>query len=243
MKKLLGATLFILILSMTLVGCGTTTAPQELNELSKAEVLATVEEYCEIDYLTQDIICDSEGVTDARVLAVINAFDDTSQYPSYMFDEHNEYVTIDDLGALLKVKYFETTFVDERDDYYKKSGETVFKIVMQQGFYTQDDMFAKAVLMLNELENYDYYYLSSSDVVIEVYWLEPTGYGRGFEIRTSKDNLLSDTLLITPEGFFTNYLEMEYDTMDVEIDETLVNTWYNEYKDDYIGYVLNYQEE
>lgn len=242
MKKLVGVLVVVLTLTISLVGC--TSTPQDIKNLSKSEVLEIVDEYCEIDYLTQDIYCDSTGVTDASVLQVINAFEDVTVYPSYMLDENDEYVTVDQIGLLLKAKYFINEDVNAEDDYYKKDGKTLFKFDLGVDDLASNDLFAKAVLILNEIENYDYYYLSSTDVVIDIVWMDTNYYAHRVTLTTSKDNLLSDTLIITPEGFFTNYLEMEYDTMDCTVTQPEVLAYYYAYttNETYGGYVLNYEE-
>lgn len=241
MKKLYGIVLLLTVLSISLVGCK---SPTELNTgLTEKEILESVEKYCKTDIISQELVCDTSEVKDTRVLAVLSAYEDTTQYPSYMLDYEGNYVSMLDLGELLKMKYFELG-VNQYDIFSKRNGSTFIRIsnvIMTD--YNENDLFVKLFLMMEELSNYNYYILNN-DVTIMFVWYDTAGIQRSIELTTSSENLLSDTLYITPDGFFTGYLEMSYDSLNVTISQLEVNSIYETYKTDstYSGYVLNYTE-
>ena len=234
MKKLNGILLLVIVLSISLMGCNSTS-----KDLTEKEILESVEKYCKTDIISQELVCDTSEVKDERVLAVLSAYEDTTVYPSYMLDSDGNYVSMEDLGGLLKDKYFGSS-VNQYDIFTKKGGVTTMRFVADYGTeHNQNEIFAKLVLILEELSNYNYYILNN-DVVIKFLWTDSQGYERLIELTTSSENLLSDTLEISPDSFFTGYLEMSYRTLQLELTQENIIALYDNYvaNGTYDGYVL-----
>ena len=238
MKKLFGVILLVTVLSISLVGCQ---SPTNLNTgLTEKEILESVEKYCKTDIISQELVCDTSEVKDTRVLAVLSAYEDTTQYPSYMLDSEGNYVSMEQLGKLVKTKYFQLGN-QEYDKYYKEEGVTYLQFVDNDFVdYDQNQIFAKLVLILEELSDYKYYILNN-EVLVRFFWHSTDGYTKSVQLKTASENLLSDTLVISPDSFFTGYLEMKYKLDSVLIDEEIITLIYDDYVTNgtFNGYVLN----
>ena len=238
MKKLYGVLALVIILSMSLVGCQ---SPTDSTSLTEKEVLEAVEKYCKTDIISQELVCDTSEITDVRVFTALQAYEDTTEYPSYMLDDEGNYVTMEALGLLLKDKYFGIGKM-EYDEFYKSEGVTMFQFSNSEAYdYNPNELYAKLVLILQEISSYNYYILNN-EVVVKIVWNTTDGYTKIFELKTSSENLLSDTLTISPDSFFTGYLEMKYkDNGSVIVVEENITALYDSYVENgtYDGYVLN----
>lgn len=237
MKKLYGVLALVIILSMSLVGCQ---SPTDSTSLTEKEILESVEKYCKTDIISQELVCDTSEITDVRVFTMLQAYEDTTQYPSYMLDSEGQYVTMEQLGLLLKDKYFGISKYTN-DNYYKSEGVTMLQFSNDDQYdYNPNELYAKMVLILQEISNYNYYILNN-EVIVKFIWNTTDGYTKIFELKTSSENLLSDTLIISPDSFFTGYLEMKYrDNGEVEVVEENITALYDYYVENgtYDGYVL-----
>ena len=245
MKKLLIILALVMVLGIS--GCKTASpepsptleeTQQTLDDLENIECLVGLN-----GALSCHIVETEE--TASNGLLSVNASDDLdkTKLPSYMLDVNGDYVTTDSIGEQFKLKYFDSETQHVYDEYHKLRGETMLKFVFEDVDLDANEVFAKIVLLINELEYYEYYFLSSTHVVIEVAWIDTNGYGHKVIVESSSDNLLSDAIVITPQAIFDGDMELYYLLNDVSIDESIINQLYYDYttNDTYIGFILDYK--
>lgn len=163
------------------------------------------------------------------LLQQVNAKDefDKDSYPDYMNDELGNYVTLNSIGDLFKAKYFDGELPHEYDDHFVL-GYTQFKFIMYDKAYSPDDIFSRIVLMLNELANYEYYILSSTHVVINVYWTDIHNEAHRIIISTMSGNLLGDGIILTCDSIYDGLFEMSYNAGEDNINILDVNIYYED---------------
>lgn len=236
MKKLL-----LVLFSILVIGLGGCVAPANTDTVTIEDLNENLE--CLVGLNGQLSCYEIDDDNDFTVKASGDL--DKTKLPSYMLEcveLYCEYVSVDDLGIKLKEKYFLSTESHIYDDYHKSQGETLFKFVLE-GEYNENDIFAKISILLFELQYYDYYFLSSTHVVIQVYWTEDNGQAHRIIVESSSDNLLSEAITITPMAVYDGDLELYYDLMNLVIDMDEVYAYYNVYvtEETFIGYVLDYK--
>ena len=172
----------------------------------------------------------------AKMIAQVQYMKDTfdkNKAPSYIVDLNGDYVSFNQLSSLLKVKYFSDEASDM--DYYFMGA----KSYIQMGFtdtYDINDIFARTVLLVEELRNYPFYIISSSEVVLYI-----NNGNNVLKLTIPLVTMLNDYFEITLEGIFANDYEMRLEN--AVIDLAVAQSYYDFYisQQTFSGYVLDWE--
>lgn len=235
MKKFYKVLTFLLVAIMG-IGLGLALSPSQ----------PSIENEVECDYGKNYLEYNCQEVLE-QPSYVVNAKEklDTNKYPSYMIDAEGYYLQFDELGRLFKEKYFGVIEEHQYDNYVfldlSNPNITKFKFVLE-GNYNADDIYAKAVLLLNEFRNYEFYYVSNGVIIIEVYWIE-NGLTKEVRLGVSTATLLNQDFTLGVATFFDNEFGSIVEVENCQVNQELAQNKYDQYvtEQTYIGYVLDYK--
>ena len=240
MKKLL--VVILALFSFALVGCGNESALQ--NETAIAELQDDIDALeIKVEQLQNqlDNLQYIEGMNGQREYYIPTALSlellgeelDKSKAPSYVLDENEDYIPFDDVAEKLMNKYFE----DKVTLYDAKVGMQVLIYLLPiegEDGIEEDEFMARAILMIEELSNYDFYIIGSSQLQIQ------TVFSGTSWIIIPIQTLRSSFVTITPEVIYQSLYEV--DVYHITYDQVAVQNYYDAFvaSGEYDGYVLNY---
>ena len=245
MKKIL--LLIIAIFSFALVGCGETATTD--NSIANLELrIADIESQLDELQITIEHITVTEGlngqvdyyVNKVNELSVVllelkteKDYMDKSKLPEYLFDTEGEFVDEIELKELLGAKYF--GYPVHQEDTATIGFQFKFRYVINDSEIDLDDFLAKAVLLTNELSNYSYYIIGSSEIYLEFIINNNTYY-----LKYLVQTLLEDSLVMCPEIVIEEWLFTSCYGFNADLES--VNTYYDSYllNETFTGYVLDY---
>lgn len=139
----------------------------------------------------------------ARLIAQVEFMKETFdsiKAPSYIVDANGDYISFKDLGVMLKQKYFGAEY-NEQDIYMM--GSKAYMQMVFEGENDVDDLFARIVLLVEEIRNYPFYILSSSELVIFI-----ANGNNNIKLTIPLVTMLNDYFEISLEGIHANDYEM-----------------------------------
>ena len=185
-----------------------------------------------IDTLNNALIVLSSDLT---MLTKKDTFDKDKNAPDYIKDEVGGYVSFYELGRKLQSKYFNEVGVSQYDIY--DMGSKAYLQFELTGQYEANDLFARIVLMIDEIRNYDFYVMSSNELEIYIMW---ENYRMSVNIPNTV--ILNSFFEITLDGIYSGDYEMELWTHNTGVTNSTAQTFYDDYvtNETYSGFVLNY---
>ena len=171
-------------------------------------------------------------------------FDKNKTAPDYLIDDLGSYVSFEDLSTMLKYKYFDSTvdsLIGVGTDVYNMGSQAKIRFIFKDDLDTKD-IVVRMVMLIEELRNYDFYIMSSNEILLEVYMVDSDGEIHMYSISIPLTVMLNDFFTIDLETIYYDWFEMEYDGEDFVLDEAKL--LYDDYLTNltYDGYVLNYIE-
>lgn len=154
---------------------------------------------------------------------------DKSKAPSYVLDVNEEYIPFDDVAQLLVTKYYGNGVSISRSSIGIQT-----EIVLEVGNMSQEEFIAKTILLIEELSNYDFYIIGSTQLVIQ------TQFGSTAWIIIPIQTLRSSFITMTPELIINGTYEIQ--KTGLTYDGEQVMSLYDQYvlSGDYANYVLNF---
>lgn len=243
MKKLL--LVITLVLTMGLGACGI--APDTY--VSQDEFDGLEERVIELEATLESLVCSvglngqydcyiNEGQANTNVYLSLGAYEqmasetdylDKSKFPSYIFDEFGEYISVNELGNLLSQKYLgvESTTVtgfQYKMQVYRPSGMDI------------DEYMTRLCMMIIELSEYDFYTIDSPELYIEM----ANGGSQYIKVRMSL--LVTDKYSLHPAIFWNELMDTRIEG--ITFDTQTVQTYYDTFvlNDTFSGYVLDYNK-
>jgi len=174
----------------------------------------------ENDY--ESVVSNYSGI--AKMVASIEFMKDTfdkSKAPSYIVDVNGDYISFEQLSLMLKAKYFSDE-INSGDLY--QMGSMSYMQILFTGENDINDLFAKAVLMIEELRTYPFYIISSSEIQVLI-----SNGNNMLRIKIPLVTMLNDYFEITLEGIYSGDYEMKVDL--ATIDLAVAQSYYDYYKD------------
>lgn len=159
---------------------------------------------------------------------------DKNKYPSYALDLDDNPVAFKTVGELLKAKYYDSAL--EPSDYFKVGFQTKMRMTINDGTMTIDDFMARTMLLLDELELYQYYLIGGSELYLQI-----TLNNVRFEIFVYMPNLLSEAFTLTLNDYYYEIWEIETTNLTFNLSQSQI--FYDDFvlNETYLGYVLNYE--
>lgn len=169
----------------------------------------------------------------------IDTFDPNNLAPDYIKDELGDYISFKELSILLKSKYFENDLEDV-NDYYDIGSQAKIKYVLESG-QDMNDVFARMVLLIEELRNYEFYLLSCNELSLEVHW-NTEGNQHRLMVEIPLVVLTGNYFVFSLDGVYNGDYEIDFSSVQEGLDVSLSQIKYNEYVTNgtFTGYVLNY---
>ena len=166
-------------------------------------------------------------------------FDKYKTAPLYITDEIGNYISFEEVSKALKLKYFPIVINGlEVDTYYMESicGMNYFNYAEE---IVLEDTIARTILLIQELQQYSFYVLSSNQVVIR-YFDMSLGTPIHFEITIPLVVIVNDFFDITADKVVNGFYEMELTVTNYEVNNDLVIQYYDSYvlEGTFNGYVL-----
>ena len=164
---------------------------------------------------------------------------DKTKVPSYMVDpDTQEYVSLNELAQRLKLKYYGAE--EHRDDKTEMGTRTDIKyyFVSNMPLY---EVFARTVLLIEEIRNYDFYIIGSTELLIRVYVYDELGFPKQLQIQIPMQVMLNDAFTINLDGIYSQDYEMRL-TGD-GFTQSLAQQTYDEFilNGTFDGYVLDFK--
>lgn len=166
---------------------------------------------------------------------VHESFDISGNAPDYIKDVDGNYITFEELGGLLKLKYFgvEANQTDDRSQMGSKA-DFVFKGV--DGMSGEETL-ARMIILIQEFKNYDFYILSCSSLNVKVYsdsWM--------IDIEVPLAVIINEYFDITLDAVINEEFETNIIYTNITIDQVSVQSNYDTFitNSTFDGYVLNY---
>ena len=164
--------------------------------------------------------------------------------PAYIMDVDDNYISMDDLGKMLKLKYFGDDTIHDEDMYYM-NGKSYMRFMIEDGM-TDEELFARVILLIDEFRNYEFYALSCPELVISVYRFQNGDYSK-IEISIHLTVVINDYFTITPIVILNEEFEtrLTFNSIsNIELIESDITTHYDYFVDNntFTGFVLNYNE-
>lgn len=261
MKKIL-----LLIITLTLVftlgACNT--APDVTDEYALQTDLELLEEkISDLEFEVQEIqeIIDNLGITrglnnqvsiyenqvlkdeldlklvtlSLEIMVIKDTFDKAKNAPDYIKDDLGDYVSFEDLGAMLQTKYFGENAITSYDVF--EIGSKAYLQFELDGTYDTNELFAKMVLLIEEVRHYEFYVLSCNELEIYIMW-----DNKRMSITIPLVVIINSYFDITLNGVYDGDYEMNLWTYETSIVESAAQLLYDDYKTNltYDGFVLNY---
>ena len=170
-----------------------------------------------------------------QMMVVKDTFDKAKDAPDYIKDELGGYISFKDLGIMLKQKYFNDFSVTQYDKFEMGSSANMqFEL---SGIQDTNDLFAKIVLMIEEIRNYDFYVLSCSELEITLIY-----DNKIMTVIIPLVVVINSYFEITLNGVYDGDYEMKVKLYQASINEINAQLFYDDYKTNltYDGFVLNY---
>jgi hypothetical protein len=172
----------------------------------------------QVDYYENDSYVSTEQIT-MSLLAYEQLVKETdylikANFPDYIWDDNDNYITVNDLGNLLTQKYFGI------------SSETTIGFQYRMTVYKPADMdygdyITRLSMMIMELSHYDFYTIDSP----ELYIIVSEGASQHVKVRMSL--LVSDKYDLHPAIFWSEM--MDTDIKGFSYDESQVQALYDDY--------------
>lgn len=184
------------------------------------------EYYLPDNYTIKDTVW--QGVN-ASTIETLGTELDKNNAPSYVLDENEEYIPFANVAQLLVNKYYGDV------ELLVATIGVQTDIVISSGDMTQDEFIAKTILLVEELSNYDFYIISSTQLVIQ------TQFNSTARIFIPIATLRSTFITMTPELIINGTYEIR--KTGLSYDSVLVKDLYNQYvlSEEYINYVLDFK--
>lgn len=157
---------------------------------------------------------------------------DKTKAPSYILDLDGNYVPFEDLAQLLLQKYYGVGL-----------GQGFARINFQARIQTDitseltiDEFVARTILMFEEIRQYDWYIIGSSE-----FYMYLTFNGATVEVSIPIQTMRADWLTMTPEVIYNSWYEISI--KHISYNNTQVQAFYDEYVTNgtFNGYVLDYK--
>ena len=168
-------------------------------------------------------------------MVVKDTFDKAKDAPDYIKNDAGGYISFEDLGGLLQAKYFGENTLSAYDKF--TMGSKAFMQFELSGVQDTNDIFAKTIILIEEIRNYSFYVLSCSELEISLIYDNSV-----LTIIIPLVVVINDYFEITLNGIYDGDYEMRIEMYQTTIDEELSQAFYNGYILDELfnGYVLNY---
>lgn len=185
---------------------------------------------------------------------------DKTKAPAYMLDINGEYVSYSSLMIKLKEKYFNDidtgiydSWYDEFndvyvnntifEDYYEMSSQAkiMYGIDTRENQMNDDEILARAMLLIEELRLYEFYVLSCSTINLELY-IQQGNYTHQIHIQIPLVVVINDMFDITLDGIISQDYEMKITTDGYTTNQTIAQQYYDNFilNGTFAGYVLDY---
>ena len=161
---------------------------------------------------------------------------DKTKLPEYLFDDLGEYISFEDLGEMLKLKYFGE--VKHSQDQFDV-GDSAYLRFYFESEMSDEEVYARTVLLIEELRNYTSYTISYSELLVSIYKVD--GYDIQTHISIPLNVILNDAYTVDLETIYYDWFEMEYDGVSLSLE--LAQQYYDDFvtNETFIGYVLDYK--
>ena len=177
------------------------------------------------------------------IIKLQDSFNTSMSAPQYMIDESTgDYISMSELGYLLKEKYFGDNTIHP-EELFTMNGNAYFRIMFDNAM-EDEEVFARTILLIDELRNYQAYVLSCPGLIISVYKFID-GTPTQFDIKIPLTVLINDYFELTPQVILDEQFETttKYDSIYfTDLIEEDVITYYNTLKasGQFDDYVLNF---
>ena len=184
---------------------------------------------------TEDIVY-TMSVLELTVTEMKDTFD-KSKAPSYLMDDDGNYVSFEQLAYKLKVKYLGDETVHEVDLFLMGS-EAYFRFGIISDI-SEEELVARITLMIEELRLYEFYLLSSPQLVIHVYRFDTVDHQTKITIPLTV--VVNDFFILTVDGIIENDYDIRSE-FNTELDLVLAQAYYDSFvlNGTFDGFVLNY---
>ena len=184
------------------------------------------EYYLPDNYTIQNTIYQGVSATEYETLG---SELDKSKAPSYVLDINGDYIPFIDLANMLVDKYYGTNVVINTASIGIQT-----ELVIEPNSLTQDEFIARTILLVEELSNYDFYIIGSSQLVRQTFY---EGTSR---ITIPIQTLRSSFITMTPEIIINGTYEIRKTGLTYNSENIIL--LYNEYvaSELYSGYVLDF---
>lgn len=194
--------------------------------------LGGVESYYEV---AEDIL-QTMSMVELTITEMKDTFDKTKA-PGYLLDDLEEYVSFEQLAYKLKAKYFGDETIHEVD-MFLMGAQAYFRFGITSDM-SEEEVVARVTLMIEELRLYEFYLLSSPELVIHVYRFDTVDHQTKITIPLTV--VINDFFQLTVDGI----IDEDYDVrseFNTEIDLVLAQAYYDNFvlNETFIDYVLNY---
>ena len=169
-----------------------------------------------------------------------SSFDDTKA-PSYMVDENGDYIELEDLAYMLKEKYYNK--YRHGSDVFKMGDQLYLRYHFTSDM-TQDEVFARTVLLIEEMQNYEFYVLSCTELVIHIYNYDDNSEDHQIKIYIPLTVLINDMFDLTLESIYNEQYEATVElSPNTILDYETTLTFYDSFVDSgvFSGYVLDFE--
>lgn len=203
-----------------------------LDNIGSITGLGGVERY----YETYEDTLQTMSAMELTVAEMKDTFDKTKS-PSYLMDDEGNYVSFEQLAYKLKAKYFNDETIHEVDLFLMGS-EAYFRFGITSDI-SEEELVARITLMIEELRLYEFYLLSSPELVIHIYRFDTVDHQTKITIPLTV--VINDFFVLTCDGIFDSDYDMRAE-FDTELDLVLIQAYYDGFVLNGIfdNYVLNY---
>lgn len=166
---------------------------------------------------------------------------DKSKAPDYIIDEFGEFVTQQEVGRLLKEKYYNDTTlgtVGIAEDWFSVGSIARYQFAFDTEF-TTEEILARTVLLIQELQQYTFYNISSSEMTISVYYSQD-GNTNALHITIPLVTAINGFFEINLDGILSEDYMMVIDIG--VVNQTEAQALYDEFilLETFSGFVLDY---
>ena len=254
MKKIL--ILLVMIFTFSLVSCGETTTQYDYAididnlETDIQNQIDALELQLEILQERLDNLTVIEGLNGQRsyyenqmaelsetIIELSTKFD-KDKMPTYTIDENGDYVSFDDLAILLKQKYFGVSSSANDNYMMTYQARMVYKFTTE---LDANDIYARLVLLIEELRHYEFYIISCSYINVTVLASDINGQPIEQYINIPLVIMLNEAFTVDIETIYNGSFEIEYEHYNT-VDLLTAQALYDDYvlNETFTGYVLDY---
>ena len=194
-------------------------------------------EYADLVSMPTPILYQRLDAMDISELIVIKDTFDKTKAPTYILDELENFISFSQLINLLVDKYFgEDIIVNDAI----LGTKAFMRITDNTGSLTHDDIIVRIGMMLNEMQEYEYYVGSAPETDIE--YILTNGITQRIRVTAPLNVMINEFFMIEPESIYSQDYDIRLVTDNVTLDLATIESLFNQYilDDTFSGYVLNY---